>query len=185
MVATRGMLERSLIGSALIGSALIGMAQVGCAGYRFGNSGLYRPDIRTVHVPIFESDSFRPYLGERLTEAVTKKLQLHSPYRVVPSEDADSFLLGAIVTDTKRVIAEDRNDVPRDIDINLEVQLRWINRNGDLIRPGVSIPVPSEFLQIGQSANFVPEAGQSVATGQQEAIERLAAQIVSQMEMPW
>ena len=41
---------------------------VGCAGYQVGHRSLYRPDIRTVHVPVVQSDSFRRYLGERLTE---------------------------------------------------------------------------------------------------------------------
>ena len=41
----------------------------GCAGYQIGNRALYRPDIRTVHVPVVQSDSYRRYLGERLTEA--------------------------------------------------------------------------------------------------------------------
>ncbi|MDA0657744.1 MAG: LPS assembly lipoprotein LptE [Planctomycetota bacterium] len=167
----------------LIGSLICGGS--GCAGYRFGSSNLFRPDVRTVHVPVFESDSFRKNLGERLTEAIVKQVELTSHYKVVSAGEADSILSGAIVTDTKRVIAEDRNDMPRDIDVNMEVQLRWENRQGDLIRSGWNIPLPPEFLQIGKSANFVPEAGQSITTAQQEAIEGLAAGIVSQMEMPW
>lgn len=169
-----------------IGVVLIALAiNSGCAGYRFGTDTLFRPDIRTVHVPVFESDSFRPYLGERLTEAIVKQIELTSHYKVVPLEDADSVLSGALVTDTKRVIAEDRFDMPRDIDVNFEVQLRWVNRQGDLIRSGWNLPLPAELLQVGEAADFLPEAGQSGVTAQQEAIEGLAAQIVSQMEMPW
>ena len=45
----------------------------GCAGYRFGNNTLYAPNVRTVYVPIIQSDSFRTTpsidIGERLTEA--------------------------------------------------------------------------------------------------------------------
>lgn len=172
-----------LLIATLIGSLICGV--IGCAGYRFGSSNLFRPDVRTVHVPVFESDSFRKYLGERLTEAIVKQIELTSHYKVVSAAEADSVLSGAIVTETKRVIAEERNDNPRDIDVNMEVQLRWVNRQGDLIRSGWNIPLPAEFLQVGQSANFVPEAGQSITTAQQEAIEGLAAGIVSQMEMPW
>ena len=35
------------------------------------------------------------------------------------------------------------------------------------------------------TSNLIPEAGQSVATAQQQAIERLAQQIVGTMEAPW
>jgi hypothetical protein len=38
---------------------------------------------------------------------------------------------------------------------------------------------------MGQTAAQLPEAGQSVATQQQVAIERLAQQIVATMEEPW
>ncbi len=47
----------------------------GCAAYHIGNSSLFPPDIHTVYVPMFESDSFRRDLGERLTEAVCKEIE--------------------------------------------------------------------------------------------------------------
>src|SRR6476660_2725748 len=55
----------------------------GCAGYQLGQRSLYRPDICTVHIPVIQSDSFRRYLGERLTEAVVKEVELRTPYKVV------------------------------------------------------------------------------------------------------
>ena len=54
----------------------------GCAGYQMGNRSLYRTDLRTVHVPMFQSDSLRPDLGEWLTEAVIKEIELRTPYKV-------------------------------------------------------------------------------------------------------
>ena len=44
----------------------------GCKAYQFGASTMYRFDIQTVHVAIFESNSYRRFLGQRLTEAVVK-----------------------------------------------------------------------------------------------------------------
>ena len=41
------------------------------------------------------------------------------------------------------------------------------------------------LVNLGQQANFVPEGGQSLVTGQQEAIKKLAQQIVGQMELAW
>ena len=67
--------------AAAIGLALIVLP--GCAGYQIGNRSLYRPDIRTVHVPVVQSESFRRYLGERLTEAIVKEVELRTPYKVV------------------------------------------------------------------------------------------------------
>src|SRR5262245_35350210 len=61
----------------------------GCAGYQIGNRALYRPDLRTVHVPVIQSDSYRRYLGERLTEAIVKEIELRTPYKVVGPDAAD------------------------------------------------------------------------------------------------
>ena len=59
--------------------ALAGLACSGCAGYQLGSQSLYPPDIHTVYVPIIESDSFRRYLGERLTDGERAVLQRRCP----------------------------------------------------------------------------------------------------------
>ena len=156
----------------------------GCSAYQVGAQTLYRPDIQTVHVPIFESSSYRRALGEQLTEAVIKEIELKTTYKVVCAADADSKLSGRILSETKRVLAEDANDVPRDIATNLGVQIRWESRQGDLLRQSVTLPLPPT-LQISESANLIAEGGQSLATAQQGAISQLAEQIVGQMEHPW
>ena len=47
------------------------------------------------------------------------------------------------------------------------------------------VAMPDELVNIESTANLIPEAGQSVATSQQQAIERLAQEIVGTMEAPW
>src|SRR5687768_8924245 len=92
--------KRSLVSSFIIHHSsfsarvafLVWLTFPGCAGYQLGQRSLYRPDIRTVHVPVVQSDSYRRYLGERLTEAVVKQIELKTPYKVVGSDSADSVL---------------------------------------------------------------------------------------------
>jgi hypothetical protein len=164
---------------------LFTLAPAGCASYRLGNRSLYRCDVRTVHVPMVQSDSYRRNLGERLTEAIVKEIELKTPYKVVDAATADSVLSVRIVSDSKRVLSENRFDEPRDLESDFFVQMSWSDRRGDLIAGGGSIPFSPLLMNISQSANFVPEGGQSMTTAQQEAIQRLAEQIVSQMEAPW
>ncbi len=76
-------------------------AVAGCAAYHVGNASLFPPDIHTVFVPMFESDSLRRNLGEMLTEAVTKEIELRTPFKVVGTPNADSVLTGRITGDTK------------------------------------------------------------------------------------
>lgn len=155
----------------------------GCAGYQIGNQTLYRPDVRTIHVPIFQSNSFRKDFGERLTEAVVKEIELKTPYKVVCEADADSILTGQIISESKTVLAEDVNDVPRNIGTDLVTRLRWESRAGDLLRENLVALPP--ILYVSQTANLIPEGGQSVATAHQRAIAQLAEQIVAQLEYPW
>ena len=157
----------------------------GCAGYRVGNQSLYPVDIRTVYVPVFESDSFRRYLGEKLTEAVIKEIELKTPYKVTGDSMADSILSGRITRENKRLLVLNKYHDPRDEEVNLQVQVRWLDRQSNLMREGAPVPVPTELATIGESASVVPEMGQSITTAQQQAIHRLAVQIVAMMEAPW
>jgi hypothetical protein len=89
---------------ASLGLAVLLICVTGCAMYRVGTGSLYRPDIRTVHVPMVESDSFRRNIGEQLTEAIVKEIELKTPYKVVGSDRADSVLNARIVTDLKAAV---------------------------------------------------------------------------------
>jgi len=157
----------------------------GCASYHIGARTLYAPDVTTVYVPLIESDSFRRDLGERLTEAVVKEIELSTPFKVVGTPDADSILSARLVRATKRVTTENRNDDPRALEINMGAEITWLNRRREPLRDPRTIIFPPELLPIGNTATLIPEAGQSVATSQQRALQRLAQQIVSTMEEPW
>ncbi|MDG2382050.1 MAG: LptE family protein [Pirellulaceae bacterium] len=158
----------------------------GCAGYRVGYKTLYRPDVATVHVPIFESDTFRRDMGERLTEAVVKQINVKTPYRVVTADRADSVLKGRILSESKNTIAENEYDIPRIYEVDLIVDVKWYGPQGELLSDAMTIPVEDFFLRIVQEQTMIPESGQSVATTFQAAIDQMAEQIVEQMEAtPW
>ena len=169
-----------------IAALLLSLATLpaGCTPYRFGVRSLYPPDIQTVYVPVFTSNSFRRDLGERLTEAVAKEIELRTPYKVVGSPEADSILTGQLIRDTKRLTIESPTDEARETEIAFAVRVTWIDRNGGMIHEG-NVPLPPASVDIMQTAFVHPEVGSSIATGQQETIQRLAQQIVSLMEAPW
>ena len=109
----------------------------GCATYQIGTRSLYRPDIKTVYVPMFEADTFRRGLGERLTEAVAKEIELKTPYKVVHRPNADSVLSARISSEAKRVVTEQANDIPRNIETDLAVQVNWYDRRGEYLMQDV------------------------------------------------
>jgi hypothetical protein len=128
----------------------------------------------------------RRNLGEQLTEAVVKELQLRSQYRITTSTSADSVLSGRIVSDSKRMISENAFDEPRNLELAMIVQVNWIDRRtGTMLLENINIPIAPIALTLSGDANFVPEAGQSLETARREAVQELAAAIVGQMEMRW
>jgi len=164
---------------------LVAVIFPGCVGYQIGNRSLYPAHLETVYVPMIESGSFRRDLGERLTEAVIKEIELKTPFKVVNTPDADSVLTIYLGSENKRVVAENRYDDPRQVQVNMQARVDWVDRRGQMLRSGCAVPLPSEAVTVIGSSDMTAEMGQTVATAQQQAIQRTAEQIVAMMEAPW
>ena len=173
--------EASLFGAFAVGLILFS----GCVGYQVGAGSLYAPDVATVYVPMIDSDSYRRDLGERLTEAVVKEIEEKTPYKVVNTPNADSILSARLITDTRRTLVENAFDDPRVSETEIRAEVTWLNRRRLPIGQPQALAMPPELLAMSQTSNLIPEAGQSVATAQQRAIDQLAQQIVATMEAPW
>jgi len=167
----------------LLTGSLLGAC--GCAGYQFGTRSLYNPNIRTVYVPIIRNDTFRHKVGVQLTEAIQKAIELRTPYKVVADVGADSTLTCRLTSQTKRTIAQARTDEPRAIENLLSVEVTWVDQRGNLLMENRPVPAGEFAYYFLQGVDFVPEGGQSITTAQLKAIERLADDIVSQMESRW
>ncbi len=170
-----------LIGMCWLGSFLT----LGCAGYRWGTSSLFRQDIRTIHVPIVRCDSFRADLGVRLTEAIQKKIEDRTPYKLANLPNADSILACRLHYDTKKVITETATDEPRDLRLTMAAEVNWTDRIGNVLMQNRFLPPGETAFYFSEKADLVPEGGQSLATSQQRVIERMADHIVDQMEARW
>ncbi len=166
--------------SVLCAVALCAFVQLitGCRGYHLGNQYSFRNDIRTVHVGIVESDSYRRFLGQQLTEAIVKEIEAHSPLVITEPAIADSFVQGRIMRDTKRVIGENRLDEPRSLEYGWQVEVTWVDRAG--------VPLMQrQVVRISDDVTFIPEGGQSLGSAQLQLIQKVARQVVNQMENPW
>lgn len=148
---------------------------VGC-GYDTG--AVFRTDIETVHVRMFESRTFRRDLEFMLTEAVKKKIATDTPYRIAPLEQADTVLKGEVLEERQSAFAPDfRTRQPRDQQMTMIVRVNWTDqRNGRTLfdRP-----------LLLQSMDYLPTAGETEKFAQQKAIDGLAVRIVSQMYNDW
>ncbi|MEZ6135274.1 MAG: LptE family protein [Pirellulaceae bacterium] len=157
----------------------------GCMRYQLGNANLYNPNLRTVYVPVIRNDTFRHNAGVQLTEAVHKAIELRTPYKVVADPSADSTLTCRVTSQTKRTLTQNATDEPRAVETLYTVEVTWTDRQGNLLMENRFVPLGELAFYFIQGVDFVPEGGQSIATAQQRAMERLAEEIVNQMETRW
>jgi hypothetical protein len=159
------------------------MAFIAGCGYHVGAP--FSPEIRSVHVPIFKSNSSRRFLEYQLTESVQKQIQQRTHMRLVNEEDADTRLTGRIIDLRKAALGQTENSDARELQVNLQVEVTWEDlRTGEILKQQ-RVPLPPEMLQLAAQAEYAPEVGQSLATGDQTVIDRLARNIVDMMETAW
>lgn len=172
--------------SAVIGVCALALTFcIGCAGYQVGTEGLFNREIKTVCVPIAEADTYRSGLGERLTEAVCKKITERTPYDLADLNHADSTLQIRIAAENQSVSALDKYNNTRQKNIHWTVTAVWRDRRDRTIAELDPVPLTSLGVSISEQAYLVAETGQSGAVTQQELIDRLADRVVGLMETKW
>ena len=155
----------------------------GC-GYNVGAP--YNAEIRSVYVPIFTTSSYRRGMEQQLTEAVQQQILMRTPYRLVNEDEADTKLTGRIISDNKSVLGVNGYSDARELQVNLVVQVTWedLRTGRALATQQVPLP-PADVVTQTSQGNFAPEVGQSLATANQQAIDKMARNIVNMMETPW
>lgn len=145
-------------------------------GYKWAS--LYREDISTVAAPIFTNKDFRRGIEFRLSEAVVKQMEAHTPYRAAPRERADTILEGEIVSVDVSTLSRDvRTAIPQEQLYVMTVNFRWTDlRSGRIL---------VERRNFQQTAPFYSTLGEGEFVGGQSAIEKLALAIVQEMQADW
>ena len=164
-------------------SLLFSIPVIAGCGYTLGTQPVY--GVRTVHVPVFKSESFRRNMDYLLTEAVQREIRTRTPYRLEDADTADTILKGRIVEIRKSALSETRYDDPRELQLMVGAEVTWVDRRSGQILQQQTFPIGPALTQQVSNVSFAPEVGHSLATAQQEAATRLAAKIVDLMEVPW
>ncbi len=154
------------------------VALVGLTGCGYSSDDLFRTDVKTVYVQMFDTREFRRDLEFMLTEAVKKRIATDTPYRIAPKEKADTILKGEVLEERQAAFAPDfRSRQPRDMQMTLIVRMEWKDvRTGRIL---VNRPL------LLQGVDYLPPAGETEKFAQQKGIDRLAARIVAQMYNEW
>ena len=166
-------------------AALFGLAAVALAGCGYTVGNAFQAEVRTVSVSIFGNESFRRELEQPLTDQVHREIQNRTPFRIAHEANADTRLVGRILQAEKLPLTNTPFDDPRELQMNLAVDVRWEDlRSGEVIACQ-RIPISPETIALLSTASFAVETGQSRASAERTAIDNMARQIVDLMETPW
>ena len=161
------------------------LAASGCSMFGYTAGNLELPNVRTVHVPIFEMEGFRRDVEYMLTEAVQKEIKTRTSYRLADANTADTILSGRILEVRKDVLGENRFDDPREVQLTIGIEVIWLDRRTGQVLNQRTITLAPEFRQQLAQAEFAPELGHSMATAMADAVASLANQIVDLTEVSW
>jgi len=164
---------------AIIVIGLCGLT-VGC-GYTTDRTAVIRTSnsrnerIRTVALDIFESREFRRGLELQLSEALAKRLEAETPFRLADKKQADTLLTGQIKEVRQATLGRDFTQVrPRETAATLVVSFQWKD-----LRTGEVLVDRPNFVQ---TVDYVRPLGEDFYHASQHGMNELAEKILHEME---
>ncbi len=154
----------------------------GCTPLGYTAKSQYRTGVTSVCVPIWSrgTDVYRRGVEMRLTEALQKRIELDTPYKVTGQERADTLLVGTIRSISQKTLSMNPDTgFPREIRVRFTVSFRWED-----LRTGKNIMNVERFTA-AEVYHPTPPYNEEFFRGSQGAIEVLARRIVEKMAADW
>ena len=152
----------------------------GCAGPdAYSNASLFPDDVDSVYLEMFDSRSFRRGIEYTLSEALAKRIETETPYKIVSSRDrADSVISGQLTSAGESILTLER-EIGRALEkeVVLTAVVNWKNlKTGRLM-------INSET--VSAAATYSEFQGQDFTYASAVAANKLAQDIVELMENQW
>lgn len=152
----------------------------GCAALGdYSNEALFPDDIRSVRLEMFDNRSFRRGIEYVLSDALAKRIEVETPYKIVSSRDrTDSVISGQLVTVTESILTVER-DVARPLEkeVTVAAVVNWKNLNTGHIMINNETVIASASYSEFQNQDFTYASNL--------AVNKLAQKIVELMENEW
>lgn len=141
-------------------------------------SSTYRQDIHSVAVPIFTTRDYHRGVEFQLTDALVKKIEEFTPYKVEPRERADTLLEGEIVSiQTTTLQLDPYTATPQEEQYSIIVNFTWKD-----LHTGKVLMTRQNFQQ---TTSYFPTLGEGQWVGSENTVDRLSLGIVHEMEGAW
>jgi hypothetical protein len=156
------------------------LALGGCGGAGgYSDESLFPTDVRGVYLEMFENRSFWRGVEYELTDALAKRIEAETPYKIVSDRDrADTVISGQILSIGQSALSIER-EVGRALE--REVELRAVVNWKDL-RTGKLLV---DNRQVIASASYAELQNQDFNYAHRAAANNLARKVVELMEKQW
>ena len=161
---------------AAVFAPIAGCGEGGLEGY--ANDWLYPQDVQTVY-EMFDTQSFRRGHEYVLTDAICKRIESETPYKIVSDRDAaETVLSGQLGAIRSSVLARDRfSGRSLENEAQVIVTVSWKNlETGELLINGE---------KANASATYSSQLGQDFDYAAKVAVNRAAERVVELMQTKW
>ncbi len=167
-------------GALAVLSAAVSLCFCGCGGADgYSNESLFPAKIKSVYVEMFDNETFRRGVEYDLTDALAKRIESDTPYKIVSNRDkADTIISGRIAGANKSVLSIER-EMGKGLEKEVEVQavVNWKDlTTGELLIDNETISATASYSEF---------MNQGYRYGSSLAANNLARKIVELMEKKW
>ena len=159
---------------------LLGLGLCGCSGmFGYSDKSLFPRDVSSVRLQMFDNQTFRRGVEYELSDALAKRIEADTPYKIVTSADrADTVISGHIVA-----VSEIGLSIERELggilekEVELMAVVNWKNlKTGELL---------IESQSVKAAASYSVYQNQDFKYASTLAANNLARKIVELMEEKW
>ncbi|MEJ2648596.1 MAG: LptE family protein [Sedimentisphaerales bacterium] len=152
----------------------------GCSTFAgYSNESIFPENVKTVSVKMFDNQTFRRGVEYELSDALAKRIETDTPYKIVTSEDyADSVITGRILNIGEAALTMERlTGHVLEKEVGMTAVVNWKDlKTGELL---------IDNLTISSSASYSEYQNQDFQYGSSLAANNLALNIVEHMEKSW
>ena len=158
----------------IMGFVLVVALMCGCG---YSTRSLISRDISSIHIPIFENDTFRRGIEFDLTKAVKNEVMSKTNLRIASKDYADTILHGTVKEFKEGIITHGFRDSVVEARMTLFVDIQLVDRRTDRVlvhEKGIS-----------QASEYIVRRGETLESATGEGIVRMAETIVDHLAEMW
>jgi hypothetical protein len=161
-------------------SSVLCLLSCGCIDITgYSNKPLFPEQLSSVCLEMFDNQSFRRGVEYELSDALAKRIEAETPYKIISSPDrADSIINGQIVSIDESVLSMEREiGKALEKEVQLKAVVSWKNlKTGDLLIDNQTVSAQATFSEL-QNQDF--------GYASNIAANNLAQKIVELMQKKW